>query len=288
MFKQHVCDHFSDYYAIHGHCPPNSPTVTPWWAWLVLAVLIVLFLLIVASFIRIVQAYENGVIFRLGKYSRTVEPGLRLKWPFIEWMAKVSMQIETVELDPQQVITKDSVSLSIQAVVYYKVINAEDSVIKIDDIEDSIARLAPAIMRRVIGKHELGDVLSHNESVDSAIKDELENATTEWGVRIDRIELQDVQLPESMSRAMAARAEASREAEAKVLASEGELKSAENLKKAAALLDPTALRLRELQTMREIGTDNATIIVVQGEGGAQLAANGAAGALAAGKSASES
>ena len=279
-----VCDHNSDYYFYNHVCPPGSPLVpngTPWWHWVVLAALIAFGLMVLASIVRIVQQSEKGVVFRLGKYVRTVEPGLRLKWPFIEEMYKVSMQIETTELEPQQVITKDSVSLAIHAVVYYKVTVAEDSIIKIDDVDDAISRLAPAIMRRVIGQHSLEDILGHNDNVDEAIKSELEEATNDWGVRIDRIELQDIQLPESMSRAMAAKAEATREAEAKIIAAKGENDAAQQLREAADKLDDKSMELRRLQTWREIGTDNATIIVVARDGEGNAAASAAAGALAA-------
>lgn len=282
-FQRHSCSHdYGTFFDYHGHCPPSAAAYTPWWGWVLYVLLLLAIFAFVASFFRVIQAYEKGVVLRLGRYTRTSEPGLRFVfWLFGERLYRVSMQIETVELERQQVITKDSVSLDILGVVYYKVTKAEDSVIKIDDVEDAISRLAPAIMRRIIGQHSLDEVLSHSQNVDDAIKSELEQGTDDWGVRIDRIELQDVKLPESMARSMAAKAESTREAEAKVIAAQGELDASELLKRASSNLDATALELRRLQTWREIGTDNATIIVVAKDGDGDAAGSAAAGALAA-------
>ena len=192
------------------------------------------------------------------------------------------MQVSSHGLSEQEVVTNDSVSLKIVAVVYYKVVNATKTY-NVQDENDAIQQLAQSIMRKVIGQHTLDEVLGHSQSMIDAIATELERDVTEWGLDIVRIELKDIVLPEGMRRAMASQAEAQREATAKITAAQGELDSARLLRLAADEMSPVSLELRRLQTYREIGTDNAAIIVVTGQDSSagNQAAAAAAGQLAA-------
>ena len=244
---------------------------------------VVLLLLIVPfASIRIVQQYQRGVLISLGRVIGVKEPGLQLIIPFIQKIFTIDMQIQVLGLGRQQVITRDSVSMVIEAVVYYQVVDPQLNYIKLDDDDLAIAQLGQAIMRKTVGAHALTEILEHGETVSDAIQSELGSAALDWGLQITRIELKDVELPEGMRRAMASQAEAVREAAAKVTAAEGEKNSAELLREAAELLSPVALELRRLQTLALIGTDNAAVVVVsQSASGAEIAAQAAAGTLAA-------
>jgi len=277
----------------YAECPEGSQPVsightsalhaaagTPWWHWALIALGAIMLLGMVLSAATIIEQYERGVVFRFGRVIRTLEPGLRFVIPLIDRVEPVDLQVVTLALEPQQVITKDSVSLGIKTVVYYKVEDPVKSVVEIEVPEEAITQLGQAIMRRVVGGKDLSQVLEHGKEVSDAIQTDLESGAQEWGLKITRIEIKDIDLPEGMRRAMASKAEASREAEAKVIAAKGEEESAEHLKKAASDLDGTALRLRELQTLREIGTDNATVIVAPNGGFGELAGAAAAGSRA--------
>jgi regulator of protease activity HflC (stomatin/prohibitin superfamily) len=273
------------YFEEHGVCPSSVSTVamhpgTPWWHIAILVVVALLILGLILSAFRIVQEYERGVVFRFGHVVGEREPGLRMLIPFIDKMYPVDLQVVTLSLEPQQVITKDSVSLEIQVVVYYRVVNAIKSVVEIEDPADAIKQLGQAIMRKVVGQKELHELLEHGAEVAKSIESELETAAEEWGLKITQIELKDIDLPEGMRRAMASKAEAAREAEAKVAGAQGEKDSAAILREAADLLSPEAMRLRELQVMREIGSENSTVVVVPSGGFGELAGSAAAGALA--------
>jgi regulator of protease activity HflC (stomatin/prohibitin superfamily) len=283
-----VCDHNSDYYYDYGHCPPGSHLVgngTPWWEWvlLVLGALIALYViyqLLVHTFARI-YTYERGVVFRFGKLlEKEKQPGLRMMLPFIDEIVKVDMQETVLRLDPQKVMTKDSVSLTILAVAYYRVTEASKAETEVYNYVAAIQQLAQSIMRRLVGQKDLREILEHNDTLVQAIENELETATSDWGIKIKKLEMMDLTLPEGMERAMSAVAEAQRDAEAKVIAADGELQAAAKLEQAGSQLGPHAMRLRALQTMTTIGADNATVIVVPSNG--QITGEAAAGALAAG------
>jgi regulator of protease activity HflC (stomatin/prohibitin superfamily) len=284
----HVCDHNSDYYYFNGHCPPNSPLVgngLPWWGWILLVLgaivaFIIIYQLLARTFARI-YTYERGVVFRFGKLRpHEKQPGLRMMIPFVDEIVKVDMQETALTLEPQKVMTKDSVSLTILAVAFFQVQNASDAETKVYDYISAIQQRAQSIMRRLVGQQELQQILEHNQELVELIEKELESATTEWGIEIKKLEMKDLTLPESMERAMSAVAESQRDAHAKVIAADGELQAADKLEQAGKKLGPNAMRLRELQTMTAIGADNATVIVVPSNG--QITGEAAAGAFAAG------
>src|SRR4051794_20767983 len=227
-----------------------------------------------------IRAYERGIVTRFGKPVGERGPGLVMVAPLIDRVHRVTMQTVALELEPQDVITKDHVSLTIRAVVYHRVSNATTSYVAVEDYQDAIDLYAQSTMRRVIGAHPLVDILSHSDAVSAAIAEALEAMAAQWGITVSDIQLNDISMPETMQRAMASAAEAQREAAAKVAAAQGERDSAELLEEAASLMSPTALRLRELQTIREVGTERSTIIVMDSSKG-DLAGQAAAGTAAA-------
>jgi regulator of protease activity HflC (stomatin/prohibitin superfamily) len=214
--------------------------------------------------LRIVQQYERGVIFRLGKVRETVkDPGLRLIIPLIDQMRKVNMRIITMAVQGQQVITKDNVSISVAAVAYYQVVDPTKSLVAIDNIMSAISQIAQTTVRNIVGQHALDEVLSETGKLNDLVRESLASTTEPWGVEISRVELKDIQLPDTMQRAMAKQAEAEREKRAKIIAADGEFQSAEKLGEAADIIakHPIALQLRNLQVLSEIATEkNSTII----------------------------
>jgi regulator of protease activity HflC (stomatin/prohibitin superfamily) len=226
---------------------------------------IVIVVLVVMLFgVRIVQQYERGVVFRLGKVSGKVrEPGLRLIIPVIEVMRKVNMQIVAIPIQSQKVISRDNVSIDVAAVAYFRVVEPVKSLVEIENVMVAINQRAQTTVRNVVGQHMLDEVLSNTDKLNDLVKETLEGTVEQWGVELGRVDLKDIQLPETMQRAMAAQAEAERDKRAKIIAAEGEFLSAEKLGQAADIIakHPIALQLRNLQVLSEIATEhNSTII----------------------------
>jgi regulator of protease activity HflC (stomatin/prohibitin superfamily) len=230
---------------------------------------VVIFLLIVILFIvgngvRIIKQYERGVVFRLGKVRGGVkEPGLRLIIPIIDQMRKVSMRIITLPIESQQIITKDNVSIGVSAVAYYQVQDPTKSIVEIENVISAIYQIAQTTVRNIVGQSALDEVLSETAAINEKIKEILETLTEKWGIFVGTVELKDIQLPDSMQRAMAKQAEAEREKRAKIIAAEGEALSAEKLGDAADIIaaHPIALQLRNLQVLNDIAVEkNSTIV----------------------------
>src|SRR5882757_2350023 len=229
-----------------------------------LIVLGVVLLIIIANGVRIINQYERGVVFRLGKVRGDVkQPGLRLIIPIVDQMRKVSMQIVTLPIESQKIITKDNVSIDVSAVAYYQVVDPIKAVVEIQNVVSATYQIAQTTVRNIVGQSALDEVLSETTAINAKIKDVLESSTEKWGVFVSTVEVKDIQLPDSMQRAMAKQAEAEREKRAKVIAAEGEQLSAAKLGEAADIIaaHPIALQLRNLQTLTEIATEkNSTII----------------------------
>lgn len=227
-------------------------------------VLIIIFLIIVANGVRIINQYERGVVLRLGKVRPGVkEPGLRLIIPIVDQMRKVGMRIVTLPVDSQKIITKDNVSIDVAAVAYFQIADPIKSVVQIENVVAATYQIAQTTVRNVVGQSSLDEVLSNTAKINEAIKGILDTATEKWGVYVSTVELKDIQLPDSMQRAMAKQAEAEREKRAKIIAAEGEQLSAAKLGEAADIIaaHPIALQLRNLQTLTEIATEkNSTIV----------------------------
>ncbi|MBW4062229.1 slipin family protein [Candidatus Saccharibacteria bacterium] len=228
--------------------------------WIILAIVVIF----VLFGLRVVQQYERGVIFRPGKVRSEVKgPGLRLLFPLLDRMSKVNMRIITMAVPGQQVITKDNVSISVAAVSYYQVDDPVLSLVAIDNVASAINQIAQTTVRNIVGQHALDEVLSETGKLNALVQSSLAVTTKPWGVSISRVELKDIQLPDSMQRAMAKQAEAEREKRAKIIAADGEFQSAEKLGQAADIIaaHPIALQLRNLQVLSEIATEkNSTII----------------------------
>lgn len=214
--------------------------------------------------IKIVNQYERGVVFRLGKVQSTIkDPGMRFIIPIVDRMRKVTLRIVTLPVDSQKVITKDNVSIDVAAVAYYQVQDPTKSIVAIENAMSATYQIAQTTVRNVVGQSSLDEVLSQTKKINEAIKAILDKTTEKWGIYVSAVELKDIQLPESMQSAMAAEAQAEREKRAKIIAAEGEALSAEKLGNAADIISkhPIALQLRNLQVLTEISSDkNSTII----------------------------
>ena len=229
----------------------------------ILPLIVIGILILITRSIRIIKEYERGVILTLGKYSYTLKPGLKIVIPIIQQLIKVDMRLRAVDIPRQEVITKDNVTIGVNAVVYFKVEKAEDAVLKVEDYTYAVSQYALAALRDVIGGVELDTLLSERERVSSEIKRIVDEETSSWGVDVVSIKIQDIELPAAMKRAMAAQAEAEREKRAIIAKSEGEIVAAENLKKAAEILSsvPGALSLRTLEAIEKIQPDPSKTVI---------------------------
>jgi regulator of protease activity HflC (stomatin/prohibitin superfamily) len=229
----------------------------------VLVVLAALVLLGSALSVRIVTQYERGVLFRLGRVIGVRQPGLTLIVPIIDILRRVSLRIVTMPIQSQGIITRDNVSIDVSAVAYYQVVDATKSVVAIENVAAAINQIAQTTLRKVVGQHTLDETLAETDTINLAIRQILDVQTEAWGVVVTLVELKDIQLPDSMQRAMARQAEAEREKRAKIIAAEGESLAADQLGAASDIMmaHPLALQLRNLQSLVEIGVDKNTTVV---------------------------
>jgi regulator of protease activity HflC (stomatin/prohibitin superfamily) len=229
----------------------------------VLVVIAALVLLGLALSVRIVQQYEKGVLFRLGRVIGVREPGLTLIVPVIDVLRRVSLRIVTMPIQSQGIITHDNVSIDVSAVAYYRVTDAVKSVVAIENVAAAINQIAQTTLRKVVGQHTLDQTLAETDRINVAIREILDVQTEDWGVVVTLVELKDIQLPDTMQRAMARQAEAEREKRAKIIAAEGESLAADQLGAASDVMmaHPLALQLRNLQTLVELGVDKNTTVV---------------------------
>jgi regulator of protease activity HflC (stomatin/prohibitin superfamily) len=213
--------------------------------------------------IRVVRQYERGVVFRLGRLQTVREPGLRFLIPLVDEMKKVSLRIVTMPIQSQGIITRDNVSIDVAGVAYFRVVDAARSVVAIENVSSAIGQIAQTTLRNVVGQHSLDQALCETDVINVNIREILDRATAEWGVVVTLVELKDIQLPDTMKRAMAKEAEAEREKRAKIIAAEGEAAAAAALGDAAdtMMAHPVALQLRNLQSLVEIGVDKNTTVV---------------------------
>jgi regulator of protease activity HflC (stomatin/prohibitin superfamily) len=226
--------------------------------------LVVIIMMTVLRGLRVLNQYERGVVFTLGKFTGIRNPGLTFIVPIIQKMRKVDLRLKTAEVPRQEVMTRDNIPMLVNAVVYFKVIDPEAVIIKIEDYIFAIRQYTQAALRDVIGNNEMDSVLTERLQIAEAIKEIVDNETSDWGVDIESIKIQELELPAEMKRAMARQAEAERERRATIIASQGELAAAENLRDAAEKLaaTPGALHLRTLQTIRDIASDPSEKLVL--------------------------
>lgn len=227
-------------------------------------ILLVIVFFIIANGVRVITQYERGVVFRLGKVRAQIKaPGLRLIIPIIDQMRKVSLRIVTLPIESQKIITKDNVSIDVAAVAYYQVQDPIRSIVEIENVVAATYQIAQTTVRNVVGQSSLDEVLSETVAINEKIKLILEASTEKWGIFVSTVEVKDIQLPDSMQRAMAKQAEAEREKRAKIIAAEGEQLSAAKLGEAADIISqhPIALQLRNLQVLSDIAVEkNSTIV----------------------------
>jgi len=220
-----------------------------------IAILVVMFL---SSAIKILREYERGVVFFLGRLVGTRGPGLVIIIPILEKMVRVSLRLVTMDVPPQDIITRDNVSVKVNAVVFFRVMDPNTAIVEVEDFFYATSQLAQTTLRSVLGQVELDDLLSEREKINHQLQEILDTATDPWGVKVTLVEVKHVDLPTEMQRAIARQAEAERERRAKVIAAEGEFQAATKLAQAAEIIsvNPQALQLRYLQTLREIATEN--------------------------------
>ena len=225
---------------------------------------LLLALLLLATSLRIAQEYERAIVFRLGRYTGTRGPGLYWLIPFIERQQTIDMRVKTVEMEQQETITKDSVTIKVNAVLWFKVVNPADAIIKVANFNQAVYQLAVTALRNIIGQNQLDGVLKERGNINAALQKIVDTATETWGVKIELVEIKDVEIPESMQRAMAREAEAIREKRARIIKAEAELEASLKLTQGALEMEksPYSLELRRMQMLSEIGIDNNTTTVV--------------------------
>ena len=228
-----------------------------------LIALLILLLIILGAIVRVVREYERGVVFRLGRLVGPRGPGLILLVPFIERMQRIDLRTVTLDIPSQEVITRDNVTVRVNAVAYFRVVDPNAAIVNVTDYNRATSQIAQTTLRSVLGQSSLDDLLSERETINERLQQIIDEQTEPWGVKVSIVEVKDIELPQSMQRAMAQQAEAEREKRAKIIRAEGEFQASQQLSNAAAVIaeNPIALQLRYLQTVSEIGTDNSTSIV---------------------------
>ena len=222
--------------------------------------IIILAVIILPQAIRILREYERGVIFRLGKLLAAKGPGIIFLIPIVDRMVRMDLRVVTINVERQEMMTRDNVPVSVDAVVYFRVVDPQSAVVKVENFLKATSLIAQTTLRSVIGQAPLDDLLSQRESINQTLQDIIDKQTEPWGIKVTSVEVKDVVLPDTMKRAMARQAEAERERRAKIVNAEGEFQAAEKMVQAAAMMskEPIALQLRFLQTMREISSERNT------------------------------
>lgn len=218
---------------------------------------------LLSSAVKIVQEYERGVIFRLGRLAGARGPGLFFIIPLVDRMVKVDLRVVTLEIPSQEAITQDNVTVTVNAVAFFRVVDPSNAIVQVEDFRRATWQIAQTTLRSVLGQSSLDELLTHRESINQRLAEIIDQQTEAWGIKVSIVEVKDVELPESMKRAMAKQAEAEREKRAKIIHAEGEVAAAENLRDAAATIgqEPAGIQLRYLQTLTEIAVEkNSTII----------------------------
>jgi regulator of protease activity HflC (stomatin/prohibitin superfamily) len=219
--------------------------------------------MLISAAVRVLREYERAVIFRLGRFTGVKGPGLFLLIPVVDRMVKVSLRVIAMDVPPQDVITRDNVTIKVNAVLYFRVVNPEGAIVSVEDFFYATSQIAQTTLRSVVGEHELDQILSERETINRKLQSIIDERTDPWGVKVTAVEIKDVDLPSEMQRAIARQAEAERERRAKVIHAEGEFQAAEKLAQAAHIIgkEPNAIQLRYLSTLAEISTEQTTTVV---------------------------
>src|SRR5204862_7841143 len=233
-------------------------------ALVVVAILVLLLILFLISAIKIIREYERAIVFRLGRlFPQPKGPGLFILIPIVDRMVKVDLRTITLNIPSQDVITKDNVPARVNAVAYFRIVEPKDAIVQVENFMVATSQIAQTTLRAVLGQHVLDELLSERDKINAILQDIIDEATTPWGVKIARVEVKDLEIPSGMQQAMARQAEAERERRAKIINAEGEFQASERLKDAAVMIEehPTALQLRYLQTLLELGGSQARTFV---------------------------
>ena len=230
------------------------------WAVAILVPTFIVLVMILPQAVRILREYERGVVFRLGKLQDAKGPGVVFLIPIVDRIVRMDLRVVTIDVSKQEVMTKDNVPATVDAVVYFRVVNPLDAVVKVENFYRATSLIAQTTLRSVLGQASLDDLLSQREVINQKLQEIIDRQTEPWGIKVTSVEIKDVALPDSMKRAMAKQAEAERERRAKVVNAEGEFQAAEKMVQAAAMIakEPIALQLRYLQTMREMASEHNT------------------------------
>jgi regulator of protease activity HflC (stomatin/prohibitin superfamily) len=231
-------------------------------AWVVPILMIAL--IVLPSAVRILREYERGVVFRLGKLLRAKGPGIVLLIPIVDRMVRMDLRVVTIDVPKQEMMTTDNVPVTVDAVLYFRVVDSEAAIVKVENFLKATSLIAQTTLRSVIGQAHLDELLAHRETINQKLQEIIDRQTDPWGIKVTAVEVKDVVLPDNMKRAMARQAESERERRAKIINAEGEFQAAEKLVQAAAMINaqPIALQLRFLQTMREISSEHNTTTFV--------------------------
>jgi len=226
-------------------------------------VLVILLVFLLVNSVKVLKEYERGVIFRLGRFASVRGPGLIILIPLIEKMTKVNLRTVVMDVPPQDVITKDNVSVKVNAVLYFRAIEPDKAILEVDDFLFATSQLSQTTLRSILGQFELDELLSERETINQKLQDVIDSQTDPWGVKISGVEIKHIDLPSEMQRAMAKQAEAERERRAKIIAAEGELQSSQKLHEASVIMsqNPVTIQLRYLQTLNQIASDRSNTIV---------------------------
>jgi regulator of protease activity HflC (stomatin/prohibitin superfamily) len=232
-------------------------------SWLIYLIITVVVIILLSAAIRIVQEYERGAVFRLGRFVGLRGPGLVFLIPFIERMWKIDLRVVTMDVPQQECMTVDNVTVTVDAVIYFRVVDAADAILKVADFRKATYLLGQTTLRNVVGQSELDELLAHRDRLNEKIQVTVDEGTNPWGIKVSMVEVKDVELPDTMKRAMAAQAEAERERRAKVVHAEGEYQAAEKITQAAEIIsaEPAALQLRYLQALTSIATERTNTIL---------------------------
>lgn len=231
---------------------------------MIAGIVVFIVLVLLAMGVRIAKEYERAIVFRLGRYHATKGPGIYLIIPFVDTQVKVDIRTRTVDLEAQETITKDSVTIKVNAVLWFRVTNPEAAIIKVSNYGQAVYQFSVTTLRNIIGQHLLDEVLREREQINGTMQKMVDTATESWGIKIEMVEMKDVEIPESMQRAMAREAEAIREKRARIIKAEAELEASIKLTQGATQMEgsPIALELRRMQMLSEIGIDNNTTTVI--------------------------
>jgi regulator of protease activity HflC (stomatin/prohibitin superfamily) len=232
-------------------------------AWIAVVIVAFVLLIVLPASVKIVYQYESGVVFRFGRLVKTKTPGIRFIVPFIDRMRKIDTRVITMDVPSQEAMTRDNVTVKVNAVVYFRVMHPEAAVIEVYDYRLATYQIAQTTLRSVLGQSELDELLAQREKLNQTLQRIIDEQTEPWGIKVSVVEVKDVELPSSMQRAMAAQAEAERERRAKIIHAEGEFQAAEKLAEAGKVIavEPTTLQLRYLQTLTEIATEKTNTLV---------------------------